>query len=91
MNFAVIVGYLSMAGAGILAMVHMGKVAASALDYFYKKRRSTEINQQFVQDVAMNHLPHIYNALKLIAHSKGIDLPEPPSIRWQQINGRHRG
>lgn len=52
----------------------------------YKAQGRTEVwdnlNNTFVADIATNHLPHIQNALELIAKKVGVDLPDPPPIRY---------
>lgn len=55
----------------------------------YKRTRNNEINRRFVHDMATNHLPHIYDAQKLIAAKMGIELPDPPPIQFMELNG-HR-
>ena len=53
--------------------------------YAFSKGRQTmvaETSSKFVRDMAVNHLPHIYDALKRIAESQGVDLPDPPPIRF---------
>ena len=52
------------------------------LKYFYRRMRDGEIERKFVRDMATNHLPHIYDALTKICRAKGIELGEPPPIRW---------
>lgn len=42
----------------------------------------TRIKDEFIFDVAVNHLPHIESSLELIARHLNIDLPEPPPIKW---------
>jgi len=60
------------------------------LRWLYRRIRNDEITRAFVQDMAMNHLPHIYSALHGICRAQGIELPEPPPIRWIELNGGKR-
>jgi hypothetical protein len=55
--------------------------------WIHRKMRDDEINRAFVRDMATNHLPHIYQALREIAQSQGVDLDDPPPIRWIDLEG----
>lgn len=46
------------------------------------------MRRQFVEDMATNHLPHIFAALEQIADALGITIEEPPAIGW--INRKKR-
>ena len=50
--------------------------------------RNDEITHAFVCDIAINHLPHIYNALQLIAAKQGITLDETPLVQFVDLNHR---
>jgi hypothetical protein len=50
--------------------------------WIYRRIRDDEITRSFVEDMAMNHLPYIYEALRLICERQGIDQPPLPPIRW---------
>lgn len=41
-----------------------------------------QMRDDFVFDVATNHLPHVFDALTKIATKLEIELPEPPPIRF---------
>ena len=56
----------------------------------HRRIRDDEINRAFVYDVATNHLPHIYDALRAIANQQGIALPEPPALQFVDLNERRR-
>lgn len=58
------------------------------LRWLHRRMRDTEITRAFVRDVAINHLPHIYSALRQIAAQQGIDLQEPPLLQFLDLNGR---
>ncbi|MGB2621483.1 MAG: hypothetical protein WA857_03135 [Candidatus Acidiferrum sp.] len=61
------------------------------LRWLHRRMRNDEIVRAFVRDIATNHLPHIYAALHAIARKQGIDAPEPPMVRFVELNGRrHR-
>lgn len=61
------------------------------LRWLHRRMRNNEIVRAFVRDIATNHLPHIYAALHAIARKQGIDAPEPPMVRFVELNGRrHR-
>ena len=60
------------------------------LRWLHRRIRDDEINRAFVYDVATNHLPHIYDALRAIAEQQGIALDAPPPVRFIDLNERHR-
>ncbi len=60
------------------------------LRWLYRRIRNDELMRVFVQDMAINHLPHIYNALHELCRLQGIELAEQPQIRWIDLNGKHR-
>lgn len=60
------------------------------LRWLHRRMRDDEIMRAFVRDVATNHLPHIYAALRSIAAEQGIALDAPPLVRFLDFNGsRH--
>ncbi len=60
------------------------------LRWLHRRMRDDEIARAFVRDVATNHLPHIYSALRQIAEGQGIELKEPPLVQFLEVNGRRR-
>jgi len=60
------------------------------LRWLYRRIRNDEITRAFVQDMATNHLPHIYDALHRICRTQGIELPDSPPIRWVELNSGKR-
>jgi hypothetical protein len=60
------------------------------LRWLHRRMRNEEITRAFVRDIATNHLPHIYNALRKIAAQQGITLDETPLVQFVDLNGRHR-
>ena len=60
------------------------------LRWLHRRMRDDEITRAFVRDVAVNHLPHIYSALRAIAERQGIRLNEPPLVRFLDLNGKNR-
>jgi hypothetical protein len=60
------------------------------LRWIYRRVRNDELLRVFVQDMAINHLPHIYDALHQLCRMQGIELNEQPQIRWIDLNGKHR-
>jgi hypothetical protein len=57
------------------------------LRWLHRRMRDDEIVRAFVRDVAVNHLPHMYSALRQIAEHQGITLEEPPLVRYVEFNG----
>jgi len=39
----------------------------------------------FVQDIALNHLPHIYELLQRLCREQGIDGGSSPIVRWLDV------
>ncbi|MGB6669499.1 MAG: hypothetical protein WBE73_14220 [Candidatus Acidiferrum sp.] len=75
----------------LVALVSVGVQFVLFLRWLHRRMRNDEIVRAFVRDIATNHLPHIYAALHAIARKQGIDAPEPPMVRFVEINGRrHR-
>src|SRR2546426_12735867 len=60
------------------------------LRWLHRRMRDDEITRAFVRDVALNHLPHIYSALRAIAAEQGITLEEPPLVQVLDLNGQRR-
>ncbi len=58
------------------------------LRWLHRHVRDNEITRAFVRDVALNHLPHIYSALRQIAAQQGIELEEPPLLQFLDLNSR---
>lgn len=57
------------------------------LQWLHRRMRDAEISRIFLCDIAASHLPHIYQALQLIAQEHGIGLPEAPPVRFVELNG----
>ena len=55
------------------------------LRWLHRRMRNDEITRAFVRDIATNHLPHIYSALQQIAREQGIELTEPPLVRFVDL------
>jgi len=56
------------------------------LRWLHRRMRNDEIARAFIHDVATNHLPHIYNALRKIAVKQGIDLDDTPLVRFVDLS-----
>jgi hypothetical protein len=76
---------------GVLtAVVSAGAQFVLFLRWLHRRVRDDEIVRAFVRDIATNHLPHIYWALRQIAEQQGITLEEPPLLRFVDLNGKKR-
>ncbi len=77
---------------GLLAAIaSIGVQFVLFLRWLHRRMRNDEIARAFIRDMAMNHLPHIYDALHKIAAKQGIALDETPLVRFVDLNGhRHR-
>lgn len=74
------------ATAGWLAtLVPVAVQFALFLRWLHRRVRDDEITRKFVTDIATNHLPHIYSALRQIAAEQGITLEEPPLVRFVDL------
>jgi hypothetical protein len=60
------------------------------LRWLHRRTRDDEIRTAFVRDIAINHLPHLYHALRQIADHLGIELREPPAVHFMELNGQDR-
>jgi hypothetical protein len=58
------------------------------LRWIYRRIRNEEIMSVFVQDMATNHLPHIYLLLEKLCDQQGLRRSHAPLIRWLDLNGR---
>ena len=73
--------------AGLLALlVQLGFF----LRWMHRRMRDDEIHVTFVRDIALNHLPHIYRVLRQIAAHNGIEMEDPPPLRFVDMNGEWR-
>lgn len=73
--------------AGLASVVQF----AFFLRWLYRHIRNEEITRSFVEDMATNHLPHIYELLERICEKQGIDRHKPtPPIRWMELSRRRR-
>jgi hypothetical protein len=60
------------------------------LRWLYRRIRNDELLRVFVEDMALNHLPHLYERLNQLCDQQGITPDDPPPIRWINLNGpRH--
>jgi hypothetical protein len=50
--------------------------------WLYRRIRNDELMRAFVQDMAANHLPHIYDLLEKQCDRQGIKRSPPPPILW---------
>lgn len=57
------------------------------LRWLHRRLRDAAIERAFVRDVAINHLPHIYHALRLIAERHGVEIDDPPPVHFLELNG----
>ena len=60
------------------------------LRWIYRRIRNDELTRAFVEDMATNHLPHIYEMLEKLCDKQGIERDQVPTIRWIDLNDRSR-
>ena len=70
----------------VAAIVPVGVQFVLFLRWLHRRMRDSEIAATFVTDIATNHLPHIYLALRQIAEKQGIALHEPPPVRFVNLH-----
>ncbi|MGA8143443.1 MAG: hypothetical protein WB987_06120 [Candidatus Acidiferrales bacterium] len=56
--------------------------------WIYRRVRNDELNRAFVEDMAINHLPHVYELLEKLCDKQGIDRSPLPPIRWITFDNR---
>jgi len=54
--------------------------------WLYRRIRNDEITRVFVEDMATNHLPHIYELLAKLCDQQGIERDPLPPIRWMDLS-----
>lgn len=74
----------------LAALVPVGVQFVLFLRWLHRRMRNDEITRAFVRDIATNHLPHIYSALRDIAQQQGIVLHEPPLVRFVEFQAHRR-
>jgi hypothetical protein len=52
-----------------------------------KEEARDSIESRFISDMATNHLPHIYHVELLICKKLGVEITDPPPIRFVNLNG----
>ncbi len=57
------------------------------LRWLYRRVRNDEMTRAFVEDMATNHLLHIYSLLEKLCEQKGIERAPLPPIRWVDWGG----
>ncbi len=55
------------------------------LRWLYRRIRNDELMRVFVQDMATNHLPHIYDVLNKLCREQGIQGTKSPMVRWLDL------
>jgi hypothetical protein len=71
--------------AGLTALVQF----VMFLLWLHRRTRDDEIRRAFIRDMALNHLPHLYHALRQIAGLLGMQFEEPPPVQFMELDGHH--
>jgi len=58
--------------------------------WLHRRVRDDEIQRTFVRDLGYAQLPYIHAALRQIASRFNIELPDPPPLRFLEVNGNGR-
>jgi hypothetical protein len=56
----------------------------------YRKARSIDVTQRFTEEMATNHLPHLYHGLNLICDKLDIPITEPPVINYSDFSKKEQ-
>lgn len=59
--------------------------------WLHRRMRDDEVNRAFIRDMATNHLPHLYSAMRQLANKAGFELEEPPPIQWIDFESVKKG
>jgi hypothetical protein len=54
--------------------------------WLYRRIRNDELLSIFVEDMATNHLPHIYDLLLKLCDQQGIERSQLPPVRWIDVD-----
>ena len=73
----------------LTAIASAGAQLTMFLRWLHRRMRDDEINRAFLRDLALNHLPHIYEALQHICDQQGIDLRAAPVLRYSDFRTRN--
>ena len=60
------------------------------LRWVYRRIRNDQLMEIFIKDIALNHLPHIYHALRKICAHAGIEEEDAPPIQWINLGNDPR-
>lgn len=60
------------------------------LRWLHRRMRDDEMRRVFMRDMALNHLPHLYHALRQIASRLGLELKDAPPVQFLELNGDDR-
>lgn len=60
----------------------LGAMGVALHIYIRRKVIDSKITKYFIRDMAENHLPHLHHVTSLIARKMGIDIGDPPPIRF---------
>ncbi len=61
------------------------------LRWLHRRMRNDEMIHACVRDIALTHLPHIYDSLLALAKEKGTVPPKTPVIHFVDFHNRRKG
>jgi hypothetical protein len=61
------------------------------LRWLHRRLRDEEIVRVFIREMAFNHLPYIYQTLRLIAEQVDAKAPAPPPVSFLEFDDSPRG
>jgi hypothetical protein len=74
--------------AGLAGIVSVTIQLVLFIRWLHRRMRDDEIMREFVRDLAEVQLPYMHAALRGLAAGQGVQLEEPPLIRFVALNGR---
>jgi hypothetical protein len=72
--------------ATLAAVASAGVQFVLFLRWLHRRMRDDEINRAFLRDLALNHLPHIYEALQTVCQQQGIKPRAAPAVQYVDLH-----
>jgi hypothetical protein len=74
----------------LAAIVSIGVQFVLFLRWLHRRMRDDEILRAFVRDIAVTHLPHIYNVLRELSNKQGIAQRDTPVVQFVDFRTKRR-
>jgi hypothetical protein len=73
----------------LTALASVGVQFVLFLRWLHRRMRDDEINRAFLRDLALTHLPHIYDALQTLSQQQGITVHPAPNVQFVDFHSRN--